>query len=377
MRTETAARLKAEIDDHLQAGTTTMAPAELFEPAAVYHDPELAQGELRAMFRSLPVVVAHGSDLPNAGDYVATEVASMPVLAVRQGDGSVSVFINVCRHRGSPLVEQGGGCARRFTCPYHAWSYDTDGVLVGVPNADGFTGVDRSTLGLIRLPSEVRHGFVWAVLDPDATCDVAGLLGELDDELSAWGLDGYVVERSTSVSVDCNWKLIVDGFLETYHLRFLHSATVGPHIRSNLGPFRAFGPHGRMAIVRTRYQSDQEFDDARFRRDVGAVYQVFPNTVLVWQSGQFEAWHITPDPHDPGRCTARVSLLAPAGRVDDVSTWDLNWKILLDTVEKEDWPVACGTQASFAAGAPKELVFGRNEPALQHFHREIATHIGR
>ena len=98
-------------------------------------------------------------------------------------------------------------------------------------------------MGLVPLACEVRHGLVWAMVTPGATIDVAGFLGEtLDGELSGWSLDGFVVERSTSLAEDANWKLIIDGFLETYHLRFLHAATVGPHIHSNLSPFQAYGP---------------------------------------------------------------------------------------------------------------------------------------
>jgi phenylpropionate dioxygenase-like ring-hydroxylating dioxygenase large terminal subunit len=353
-----------------------MAAAEYRNPVRVYADAAHLAAE-QAVLRNAPLVVAHESEVANPGDFATNSLSATPVLVVRQADGSVKAFVNLCRHRGSQVVMEPSGCERRFTCPYHAWSYKLDGSLGAIPNDDGFPSLDRSAMGLIPLACEVRHGLVWVMTDPAASIDVATFLGaDLDDELSSWGLDGYRVERATTIGEDANWKLIVDGFLETYHLRFLHSATVGPYIWSNLGPFRAFGPHGRMAFVRSRYDASADDASQQFLRNVGAVYQIFPNTVLVWQSTHFERWTIFPHPTDPARSVTYVSLLAPAGQQDDGGMWDKNWKILLSTVQDEDWPVARATQAGFAAGAVREFVFGRNEPALQHFHQSLAAAAG-
>jgi len=370
MRQAEQDRLKAEIDHYLETSTTTMAEEEYLNPVGVYGDPDFARRE-RELFRTVPVVIAHESKIPNPGDFVTHDQSGVPVLVVRQEDGGVRAFINLCRHRGAKLALEDEGCARRFTCIYHAWSFKPDGSLAGIPNDDGFRGVDRSAYGLTELPCEVRHGMVWVVLTPGASIDVAAHLGaELDDELTSFGLAGYQVERETEIAEQANWKLLVDGFLETYHLRFLHSDTVGPFIRSNCGPFKQFGLHGRMVIVRSRYDREKSTGD-RFLRDIGAVYQIFPNTVLVWQSTHFERWAMFPDGDDPGRCKGYTSILAPQGQESDTRLWDTNWKILLDTVQQEDWPVARATQAGLFAGAQDTFVFGRNEPGLQHFHKTV------
>ena len=375
MRQASQDRLKADIDGFLATSSTTMALAEYANPVSVYADQGHLAAELSTVFRRVPLVVAHGSEVANPGDFLTQELSGVPVLVVRQPDGSVRAFVNLCRHRGAQLALEPSGCDRRFTCVYHAWTYKLDGSLSAIPNDEGFAGVDRDGLGLVRLSAEERHGLVWVILTPGLAIDVASFLGEsLDDELAAWRLDTYGVERSRTLTERTNWKLIVDGFLETYHLRYLHANTVGPYIKSNLGPFTPFGPHGRMAIVRSRYDSEASSGD-RFLRDVGAVYSIFPNTVLVWQSTHFERWSVLPDAADPGRCRAYTSILSPAGQKGEVELWDKNWKILLSTVQEEDWPVARATQAGFAAGAIPTMIFGRNEPALQHFHRSLAATI--
>ena len=374
LTTDRQAALKAEVDHYLATSTTAMAASERLNPVAEYHTAEHLDAEL-ALFRRSPVIVAHSSELVNPGDYVALDVVGVPVLVVRQANGLAKAFVNLCRHRGAPLATEGPGCERRFTCPYHAWTYTLDGSLKTVPNADGFVGINKADYSLMDLACEERHGLIWVVVTPGVSIDVAASLGELDTEYATWKLDEFVVERSTVLYEQANWKFIIDGFLETYHLRFLHANTVGPYIKSNLGPFASYGPHGRMAIVRERYAGlDQPLDD-QFLRDVGLVYQLFPNTIMVWQGEHFERWTLFPVPGHPERSVAHVSLLAHCSRVDETALWDRNWKILLSTVENEDWPVARATQAALSARVAETFVFGRNEPALQHFHAALADQL--
>ncbi len=109
--------------------------------------------------------------ISDSGDYLTLQLVDRPVLVVRGGDGRARVLLNACRHRGAVVV-QGSGCERRFTCPYHNWVYDTSGSLVGLPGRECFDDVDIAELGLVELPSEERHGFVWALRDPNGVLDL-------------------------------------------------------------------------------------------------------------------------------------------------------------------------------------------------------------
>jgi phenylpropionate dioxygenase-like ring-hydroxylating dioxygenase large terminal subunit len=363
---------------HMDAGTTDLSPAEMYQPVASYIDPALAEREREMLFRRLPLVAAHATELPEANDFVTCELAGVHVLIVRQADGSLRAFNNVCRHRGSRLETAEKGSRRLFVCPFHAWSYDGAGALRGLPCEQGFDSLDRKAHGLTRLPVEERHGLVWVVPMAGVPIDVKAHLGQaLDAELVAWGLGAYVSERIQRFDVPINWKLLMDGFMEDYHLAVLHKETIGPYFAPNLHLFAAYGQHARLVparanITKLKGLAPSEVD---MLRCTAAVYTLFPASVLVWQNDHFEIWTILPDQKDAGRSHVVARLLAPSREEAEAqkALWDKNWRILMDTVEKEDWVASKDIQESIAGGGQTHFVFGRNEPALQHFHRQIAA----
>ena len=117
--------------------------------------------EQQTLFSRYPVIVGHQSQLPNVGDYLTTELAGVPLVAIRSEIDTISVFVNACRHRGAKLLTaERGQCKNAGICPYHAWSYDRAGHLVGVPKESSFGELDKSALGLREVHSELRHGFI-------------------------------------------------------------------------------------------------------------------------------------------------------------------------------------------------------------------------
>lgn len=371
-------RLVAEIQEHLRLGTTHLADREYFNPVANYASTDIVNAESEKLFRRFPVIVGHASRLAEPGAFFTTQLDGTPLVVTRQADGSVRAFENICRHRGSRVVEECEGTKRRFSCPYHAWSYDIDGTLVSIPEADGFNGVDKSERGLIEVTTSIRHGFVWVQLEAEPI-DVGSYLGPFDEELAAYRLDEYVEERETELRTEVNWKVVVDGFLEGYHLPFLHAKTISPYIRQKPTPFEAVGLHGRMVAVRKSFEEfvDADPEEVDLLPHIAIIYQLFPNTILVWQADHFEMWNCFPDDAQAGKSMSRVSLLAPdaeaaVGRSD---YWNKNWTVLMNTVEQEDFRVGRTMQAGYAAGSQTTVVFGRNEPALQNFHRNLADQL--
>ena len=361
-------------------GTTEMFPAEGFHKASSYADPEWARREL-LMLKSKPLVLGHSSQLPSPGDFRTDDSTGVPVLLCRQADGRLRAFLNICRHRGARLCTEGSGNRQIFVCPYHAWTFRADGALKGMPRPEGFKNLDRAKFGLAELPCEERHGLIWIVLDPAGSIDVAAHLGSLDAELASYGMDRMVMERDEFLTYDMNWKFVIDGFLEVYHFAKLHKNSIAPYFYGWHSPFDIFGANGRLIGVRKAFDALREADLSAMDRfavlkTLAVNYILFPNSVLVWQSDHFECWTAYPA-DSPGRCRVRVQSITRPEDTGENSRpkWDKNWKILIGTVVAEDWDVSRTIQQGAAYMPDDLLVFGRNEPGLQHFHGSLKREI--
>ena len=217
MKRATLDKVLSEVGDYYENDGTKLAPAVAFHPATVYSDPTWLAKE-REMIRRYPVIVGHSSKIKAPGDFFTDDSTGVPIIVVRQNDGSVRVLINICRHRGAKVCNQATGTRRLFVCPYHGWSYKSDGSLLKIPREEGFLDLDMQDHGLTALPAEERHGFIWVVAIPGATIDVAAHLGEMDAEIASYGTAEMVLERETVLAERLNWKFVLDGFLEVYHL---------------------------------------------------------------------------------------------------------------------------------------------------------------
>jgi hypothetical protein len=177
-----------------------------------------------------------------------------------------------------------------------------------------------------------------------------------------------------------NWKLVVDTFLESYHFCVLHRNSICSMFFQNLGTFDAFGSSFRLVSPRKSILTlaDQSERDWNLLPHTVVIYVLFPNTVLVWQGEQVELWQVYPG-NSPDEARLRLTLDSPEPALTEKARrhWDRNVELVLNVVENEDFPVGEGTQAGFRSGAQSHIVFGRNEPALAHYHRELSYAIRR
>ena len=379
-----AKRLLAYVDDP----DACLAPGLEYNDKAVYASAEQHAAERAVLFRRYPLVAAFSSELRAPGDFVTVDLAGLPVLVVRDRDGHARAFRNVCRHRGAAVVEEPCGRRQTFACPYHAWVYDTQGRLVGLPDrAYGFADVDRAALGLLPLPSAERHGLVFVQAEADGaaavdgtTLDVDAYLGALGPELATYGFAGHHHFRTETLTRPFNWKLVADGFWEGYHIRHLHTDTVHPIIDGRVGAYDAYGRHHRLVVPRHTLGELRGQPEAQWAvlPKLVVIYSLFPNTVLVYQGDHIEVTRTLPGRH-PGETTVRFSLFAPQAPETDKAQryWERNMELLLATVEGEDFRVARRIQASAEAGEPRYQVLGGYEPALAHFHRQVRLALGQ
>ena len=291
MNLSTQRRLFEEIKDYFTKDTTRLAEKQMEHLGSAYFDPDVLTNE-RALLLTQPQLVCHSDKIKEPGDYISHDDASVPALIIRQPDGGVRAFINICRHRGARLCERSEGQSRRFVCPYHGWTYKADGSLLVAPR-EGFPEIDAQQ-DLVELPVEERHGLIWMVGTPGATINIAAHLGEvLDAELQDYPLGEFVLDREEVLEPRINWKFVLDGFLETYHFKTLHANSISPYFYSRPSPFEAYGRNSRLVGVRKIFDRIREgtFDDATgFMKHIAVNYQIFPNTVIVWQADHFEVW---------------------------------------------------------------------------------------
>jgi phenylpropionate dioxygenase-like ring-hydroxylating dioxygenase large terminal subunit len=346
-----------------------------------FTDPALAMQERDLIFGRVPSVAAHGSELARPYDFVTVQMPRNNLIIVRQKDGGVKAFVNLCRHRGALLEESEKGRCRFFSCSYHRWSYDADGALRMITRDNTFGDVDRKDHGLIEVPCEERHGFVWVVDNANATINVAEWLGpDMDSILAGYQLERLVCVRSAEFAEPTNWKIMQDAFLDGYHIQYAHPNTAGKIIHTNVMAFEDFGRHCRFIAPRKSIDRWLEEDpgDRPLDRYVTETHFLLPNSTLLRQPDHFQLLTFRPDPKGPAYSRMEQRLMVPTvadSGMDEErwnKVWEKNWKILLSVLHSEDFPLLRNSQRGMASADAGDMLLGRNEAANQVFRREIA-----
>ena len=344
-------------------------------PVARYTCQERFSRERQVLFRALPAIVAHGSELAGPDSFLTRDFAGLPLLVTRDSAGAVHAFLNVCRHRGTRLVDAASGCRRRFVCPYHAWTWDNHGALKGITHgAAGFPGIDKSALGLKRLGCTEAYGWIWVAAEADTAPDVEGFLGGLAADFAWLDAGNLKVVHEETRERAANWKILVEGGIESYHFRIAHKDTIGSFFPDNLSSYRVVGRHIRSILPRARLDAmmAQPRESWSLRRETNLVYSVFPSAQLLIQEDHV-VW-VQGLPLAPGRTLVRVATLAPADfdptDAEAAMHWRKNHDITVRTLA-EDFSIGESIQSGLSSGANDELRFGRFEGALDRFNRIV------
>jgi len=358
-------------------------------PLGYYRDKEHDEAE-RHLFMTQPRPIAASSEIPNPDDYMVRFSMGRSLLVTRDVDGKAHVFLNYCRHRGA---EPASGCgnARRHSCPYHNWTYNSKGELVAMPLADRNADLDYAQYGLLELPNEERHGFVWAILTPGLPIDVAAHLGECDAQLAALGLEKLKYTNALPLEpIGANWKCVAEGVVESLHVPFVHRATfnIDPGTQGerfvssmaiDMAIFDRFGPHIRYSLPTFGRES---LDEMRERQDTGEfdwrqvvqVWLLSPGVLIANDSYGLDIGFMEPGP-TTDTSYFRYGWMGPTTPPGNFPPYD-EMVQRAGAAVREDAPVWEGCGRGLALGQHDHALIGKNEKGVQLFHEALADQTG-
>ncbi len=381
MRPERQRTIVRTILDLAEREATQMASAPVVNPVADYLSPEVFAAERDRWFRRRPVVACLGADVREPGDCFGFESGGVPLVVLRHGDGGLRAFVNICRHRGSPLVAPGpGNVSRSLRCGFHGWTYDLDGVVIARPHSlGGFDALADGSSALFARPVAEAHGLVLVRPEGREPIDVDTTLAGMGEELSEFAFGRYHRFDEWRSEWTANWKLLVDTFLETYHVPALHPDTVARHFVVAPSLSQAFGPNQRFhslmrSVLSLRERPEDEWDLLAH----GTVeYLVAPATVLNFSVDHLALYQFRPTA--PDRTEVSLTLYTPEA-LDPASPDDPQAEHYRRTLALhqrvsggQDFTKQEQIQRGLASGALPDVVYGRNEPAVIHFHESLRS----
>ena len=348
-------------------------------PGWLYFDAEFFAAEKTAFLRAAPQVVCHENEIPQPGDWRTLEYLDESVIVIRGDDGAVRAFSNVCRHRGSRLVDGTGGCARVLTCPYHAWSYARDGRLVGVPHRHEYPGLRTEDHGLFPVALENWRGFLFVTLEPGAPA-VAEMMASYEDEVAPYRFEELqAIGRVTLRPRPLNWKTIADNYSDHLHIPVGHP-----------GLTRLFGRNYRIEAQEHVDRMEGDLVEKESANPSERAYQrLLPSVDHLPQSHQRKwlyyklfpnvAFDIYPDQVDfmqflPVSSTETVireiSYALPDERREMRAARRLNWRINR-RVNAEDTELITRVQLGMRSRAYVAGPLGTSEVCLRSFARKL------
>lgn len=360
-------RIPAEAD-------ALVTPLEATRPNAIFTGRQRFEAEQAGIFRRYPVPVTLSALLPEPGMVVAHEGYGIPLLISRTRSGEIRAFINACQHKGSKLLEdcevRKGG---RLACPYHAWTYGIDGKLIGVARGEAFANLDKEERGLAELQAREWGGVVYVKLDRDGEADWSQLSTEIADDFTALGIPGAHVYGRRTFDLKANWKVVLEPFLEGYHVQRLHAASIGTLFQDAPTSVDMFGCNIRQVSGRIGYEPAMlDVDpDENIHKLVTHAYTAFPNCVVV--TSQYYTSVMILMPRDIDRTIVEYFMITPeaAATAKAAEVFERSFKLILDVFGNEDFRAAEISQAGLSAGVPKSTVYCGLEANIIHYYKAL------
>ena len=396
MLREEQIRLLKGLIHYQESGTNVDAGGIIQNPSSTYTCEERFEKEWNTFFKNHPQIVGMTGDLPEPGTFFTREDFGMPLLATRDEKGNFRAFANVCAHRGVIVENEAKGKKVKFSCPFHGWTYNNSGKLIGIPKPDHFGEIDKSCYGLTELPCLEKYGFLWVHPSPKGDIDLDTLLDKrLKDDLEAWGFQNLVLTHEEEYITEMNWKLAIDTFGETYHFSVLHKDSLFNDFHGNVQMFDTFKRNARLTLC-TRNIDVMKLEpeeDWHICKGAFPVYYFFPNIILNVSGEGIILVREYPLDNSPHRSVSKVSfyfwphvienlkeLGIDPSNIEENDTAQANdihpYSGFGAIIRDEDYVAAAASHKGLRAGTLDFMTFGKNEPALHHYHNTYREALG-
>ena len=351
---------------------------EASRPTSIFLDAAHFAREQDTVFNALPVPITMSAVIPGPGELIAVDSYGKNIIVARGKDGVVRAFLNACTHKGSKLVEDGEPrSASRIICPYHAWTYALDGKLIGVPRAETFANLCKEDRPLAQLECAEKGGIIWVGLDRKRHYDFGGIDDQLVADLEALNIPRMHLYGRKSFDLKANWKLVLEPFLEGYHVQRLHSRTVGPLFADTPSKMTLLGRNIRQSSGRLDFTPDMlEATGENIHKLVTHAYQVFPNLVVVTSPYYISIMILAPRAADR---TIVDYMMLTREAPDNPKAEELflrSYEMILSVFGGEDFRAAQISQEGLSSGAMDNVLYSGLEENIPVFYDLLDKQMG-
>lgn len=368
-----------------QASARETGPTAHAMPAWIYNHPQMTRLEMERILKPSWQIACHVNSVPKAGDYVSFQIGPESVFVMRDRTGAIRGFHNICRHRGTRLLDGSGHCHGNIVCPYHGWSYRQDGALAGVADRDSFPGLDRSRLGLVPVRVDTAFGFVFVCLSGEPK-PVGEVFAPLVEEFAPYRfLEMQPVGPISTAEWACDWKVAIDNYLESYHVPIGHP-----------GLQRMFTPdykdqNGAPGVARgaswLREQPSTRWSERLYQKMVGPLtthlpepnrrcwrfYSLLPNLGIDVFPEQMDFFQILPS--GPGRAITRSGVFALPDQRREMRVLRALGQRINRQVNNEDKWLCERVQQGLASSSYQPGPLSNIERWMQEFHGLLRARI--
>ena len=371
-------------------GDATQAGLPRALPAWVYNHPAMTRLEQQRLLMPSWQLVCHVNSIPKAGDYETFDLGPESVMVLRDRDGSIRAFHNVCRHRGARLLDGAGNCPATITCPYHGWTYRHDGGLIGMPVRESFPELDRAAHGLRTVRTDIAFGFVFVCLAPDsefgAPPPVSRIWGKLGEELAPYRCEEMVPLAPISSNVwNVDWKIAMDNYLESYHVPIGHPGLYRMFTPDYDDQSRVPGVARGLSWLRETRSS--RWSEGRYQSLIGRAaahlpeelrrcwrfYSALPNLGIDVFPDQMDFFQVLPA--GPGKCIIRGAVFGLPGAARELRAARYLSNRINTSVNNEDRWLCERVQRGLASSSYQPGPLSRLEGCMFEFHNLLRTRI--